>query len=85
MDHLPQAGIFVLEESRDTEEQGGGLIGGELVTRIEQEGNLGKEDAASSRLDWGAIEQSCWLLPFSSRYGVMILGQICADSPSWKT
>lgn len=32
--HLPQAGIFVLEELRDTEEESGGFVCRELLARI---------------------------------------------------
>lgn len=40
--HLPQAGIFVLEELRDTEEKGRSFIGREFLSRVEEESNLGK-------------------------------------------
>lgn len=56
VDHLSQAGIFILEQLRDTEEEGRRFVRGELLARVEQKGNLGKEDSASSRLDWGAVE-----------------------------
>lgn len=56
VDHLSQAGIFILEQLRDTEEEGRRFVRWELLARVEQKGNLGKEDSASSRLDWGAVE-----------------------------
>lgn len=59
VDHLSQAGIFVLEQLGNTKEKRRGLIGRELLPRIEEEGDLGQENAASSRLDRGAVEQSC--------------------------
>jgi hypothetical protein len=34
MDHLSQAGIFVLEEFGDTEEEGGRFVRGELLTGV---------------------------------------------------
>jgi len=58
VDHLAQAGILVLEELRDTKEERRGLFGRELLARVEEEGNLGEEDATSSRLDRGAVEKS---------------------------
>lgn len=51
MNHLAQAGILVLEELRDTEEEGRGFVGGKLLPRVEEESYLGEEDSASSRLD----------------------------------
>ena len=58
MDHLTKAGILVLEELRDTEEERGCLVGREALAGVEEEGDLGQEDAASSRLDRGAVEES---------------------------
>lgn len=58
MNHLAQAGILVLEELRDTEEEGGGFVGGKLLPRVEEESYLGEEDTASSRLDRRTVEQS---------------------------
>jgi hypothetical protein len=58
---LPQTGIFILEELRDSEEEGGGFIGGEPLSCVEEEGNLSKEDSTSSRLYWRRVEQSCYL------------------------
>lgn len=62
-DHLSEAGILVLEELRDSEEERGGLVGGELVPRVEDQGDLGQEYATSSGLDRGAVEESCWGSP----------------------
>lgn len=42
MDHLPKAGIFILEELRDAKEQGGGFIGGESFTSVQEQGDLGE-------------------------------------------
>lgn len=56
VDHLAQAGIFILEELRDAKEEGRGFGGREFLSRIEEESNLGEEDAASSGLDGGAVE-----------------------------
>lgn len=58
VDHLSQAGIFVLEELRDAEEEGGGFVGRELLAGVEEEGDLGQEDPTSSRLYGRAVEQS---------------------------
>jgi len=46
---LSERGIFVLEQLGDPEEERGGLVGGELLAGEEQEGDLGEEDATSSR------------------------------------
>lgn len=59
VDHLAETGILVLEQLRDTEEEGCSFVRGELLSRVEQKGDLGEEDATSSRLDRGAVEQSC--------------------------
>lgn len=56
VDHLAEARIFVLEQLRDAEEEGGGFGGGESLARVEEEGNLGQQNATSSRLDGRAIE-----------------------------
>ena len=58
VNHLAQAGILVLEELRDAEEERGRLSGGELLARVEEEGDLGEEDTASSRLDGGDVEEA---------------------------
>lgn len=42
MHHLPQAGIFVLEKLRDTEEQGRCLRSRELLTRVEEKSDFGQ-------------------------------------------
>ena len=57
MDHLTQAGILVLEQLRDSKEQCRRFVGRELLARVEEKGNFGKEDTASSRLDWRTVEQ----------------------------
>jgi hypothetical protein len=59
VDHLSKAGIFILEELRDAEEQGGGFIGGESFTGVQEQGDFGEEDSTSSRLYRGRIEQTC--------------------------
>lgn len=51
MDHLAQAGILVLEELRDAEEEGGCFGGRELLARVEEEGDLGEQNATSSGLN----------------------------------
>lgn len=56
VDHLPQTGIFVLEELGDSKEEGGGFIGRELLPSIEEKGDLCEEDATSSRLNGRGIE-----------------------------
>jgi hypothetical protein len=58
VNHLAETGILILEELRDAEEERRGLVGRELLARVEEEGNLGEENAASSRLDRGAVEES---------------------------
>ena len=57
MDHLTQAGIFVLEELGDSKEERRGLVGRELLARVQEQGDLGEEDATFSRLDRGAVEE----------------------------
>lgn len=42
VDHLTQAGILVLEELRDTEEEGRGFILGKLLASVEKKGDLGE-------------------------------------------
>lgn len=59
VDHLAEAGILVLEQLRDAEEEGGGFVGRELLPGVEEKGDLGEENATSSGLDRGAIEESC--------------------------
>lgn len=59
VDHLPKAGIFILEELRDAEEQGRGFIGRESFAGVQEQGNLSEEDSTSARLYGGRIEQSC--------------------------
>lgn len=39
--HLPQTSIFVLEELRDAEEERGGLLRGEGLSSVKEQGNLG--------------------------------------------
>lgn len=46
VDHLPERGILVLEQFADSEEEGGGLVGGKLLAGEEEERDLGEEDAA---------------------------------------
>lgn len=60
VDHLSQAGIFVLEELRDAKEQGGSFVGRELLARVEEEGDFGKENSTFSRLYGRAIKQTRW-------------------------
>lgn len=48
--HLSQAGIFVLEQLRDTEEEGGGFVCGELFARVYEESDLGQKDSTLSSL-----------------------------------
>lgn len=56
--HLSQGGIFVLEQLRDAEEEGGGFVGGELFARVDEEGDLGQEDSALSGLDGRDVEEA---------------------------
>jgi len=42
VDHLSEAGILVLEELRDTEEEGCSFVGGELLSRVEKKSDLGE-------------------------------------------
>lgn len=58
MDHLPKTGIFVLEELGDTEEESRGFICRELVAGVEEQGDLGQEDATPPGLDWRAVEEA---------------------------
>lgn len=58
MHHLAETGILVLEELRNAEEEGGGFVGWELLPRVEEKGNLGKENATLSRLDRRTVEQA---------------------------
>ena len=58
VDHLAETGVLVLEELRDAEEEGCGLVCRELLARVQEEGDLGEQNAASSRLDRGAVEES---------------------------
>jgi len=51
VDHLSETGIFVLEQLRDSEEKGRSFVGRELLAGVEQQSDLGQEDATSSRLD----------------------------------
>lgn len=62
VDHLSQAGIFVLEELRDAEEQGSGFVRRELLARVKKKGNLGQEDSAFPRLYRRAVEQTRWTI-----------------------
>jgi hypothetical protein len=57
--HLSEAGIFVLEQLGDAEEEGGGFIGRELLPGVEEKSNLGEQDSASSRLDGALVEYTC--------------------------
>lgn len=75
VDHLSQASILVLEQLRDAEEERRSFIGRELVARVEEEGDFGKEDSASSRLDRGAIEQSGCVSRVSARPANFALGR----------
>ena len=59
--HLPQTGIFILEELRDSEEEGSGFIGGEALSGVKEEGDLGEEYSTSSGLYGRRVEQSCYL------------------------
>ena len=60
VDHLAEAGILVLEELRDTEKEGCSFVCRELLSCVEKKGDLCEENATSSRLDRGAVEESCW-------------------------
>ena len=60
MDHLSQAGIFVLEELRDAEEEGGSFVCRKPFAGVEEEGDLGQEDTTSAGLDRGAVEKASW-------------------------
>lgn len=53
---MAQAGIFVLEQLRDAEEQGRGFISRELLAGIEEKSNLGEEDSTSPRENGGGVE-----------------------------
>ena len=59
VDHLSQRGILILEEFRDTEEQRGGLVRGELFPSKHEDTDLGQESATYSRRDGRGIEQPC--------------------------
>jgi hypothetical protein len=58
MDHLAQAGIFVLEELRDAKEERRRFRGGELLARIEKKGDFCEENATSPRLDGRRVEET---------------------------
>lgn len=66
VDHLPQAGILVLEKLRNAEEKSSGFIRRELLPGVEEKRNLGEEDTASSWLDRGAAEETC----YTGRFGL---------------
>ncbi len=87
--HLAQARILVLEELRDAEEERGSFIGREFLAGIQQEGNLGQEDPASSRLDGRAVEEPSCQSVGSDRccppLAIWHKGGFCGSSPSWKT
>lgn len=57
--HLAEARVLVLEQLRDAKEERRGLIGRELLARVEQQRDLGEKDTASPRLDRRAVEQTC--------------------------
>lgn len=57
--HLAKTGILILEQLRDAEKEGGGFVCGKLLPGVEEKGDLGEENATSSRLDRGAVEESC--------------------------
>lgn len=58
--HLPERGIFVLKQLRDTEKQRGGFLLRELFACEEEEGDFGEEDAAAAGRDWRGIEDAGW-------------------------
>ena len=58
MNHLAEAGVLVLEQLGDAEEERGGLLGGKLLPRVEEETNLGEQDPTFSRMYGGAVEQA---------------------------
>jgi hypothetical protein len=47
MHHLPKAGIFILEELRDAEEQGRRFVGGEPFTGVQEQGDFREQDSTS--------------------------------------
>lgn len=59
VNHLSETGILVLEELGDAEEEGCSFVCRELLSGVEKEGDLCEENATSSRLDRGAVEESC--------------------------
>lgn len=58
--HLSQRGVLILEQLRDTEEQRGSLVRGELLPGEHENRDLGQEGATCPGRDGGGIEQSCW-------------------------
>jgi hypothetical protein len=59
VNHLSETGILVLEELGDTKEEGCSFVGGKLLSGVQKESDLCEENATSSRLDRGAVEESC--------------------------
>lgn len=80
--HLPETGIFVLEQLRDSEEEGCGFVGRKLLACKEEEGDLGQEDTASSRRDGRGVEDTRWeMFSSTSNHCVLVNGGSCADLP----
>jgi hypothetical protein len=77
--HLPKAGIFILEELRDAEEQGRRFVGGESFTGVQEQGDFREQDSTSSGLYGRRIEQSCCDLLAGLAKGQEV------HRPSWKT
>ena len=55
--HLPQGGIFVLEQFRDAEEQCGSFIGREFLASEQEYSDLSEKRPTSSRRNRRRVEE----------------------------
>ena len=82
--HLPEGGIFILEQLGDAEEEGGGFGGGELLAGKEEECDLGEEYTAAAGGDGGGVEDARWYSISSSALGWVGLGWIGLGCWCWQ-
>lgn len=57
--HLSKGGILVLEELRNTKEEGRSFVCRKSLSGVHQQSKLRKEDTASPWLNWGGVKESC--------------------------